>query len=60
MITKLRKAGGLFILAIFFLLFNDTPVSRGFWMMIRWTAEMLNLNMLLISNGFRMFQFWQV
>jgi Zn-dependent protease len=56
--VKLRKIGGLFILAIFFLLFSDSPVSRGFWMLIRRTAEIFDLNMLLVSNGFRLFQFW--
>lgn len=58
--VKLRKVGGLFILAIFFLLFNDTPVSHAFWFLIREVVGFLHLNILLISNGFRLFQFWHV
>jgi len=56
---KLRKVGGLFILAIFFLLFNDTPFRDAFWYAIREIANFLNLNILLISNGFKLFQFWK-
>ncbi len=55
---KLRKVGGLFILAIFFLLFNDTPFRDAFWYSVRQIADFLNLNILLISNGFKLFQFW--
>ena len=56
---KLRKVGGLFILAIFFLLFNDTPFRDAFWYAIRGIVDFLNLNILLIGNGFKLFQFWQ-
>ena len=56
---KLRKVGGIFILAIFFLLFNDTPVRDVFWFAIRGIADFLNLNILLVSNGFKLFQFWR-
>ena len=59
LMIKLRKVGGLFILAIFFLLFNDTPFRDAFWSSIKWIADILNLNMLLISNGFKLFQFWK-
>ena len=59
LMLKLRKVGGLFILAIFFLLFNDTPFRDAFWGAIRWLADLLNLNMRLIGNGFKLFQFWQ-
>jgi len=55
---KLRKVGGLFILAIFFLLFNDTPVSRGFWMTIRYITDLLNLDISLVRDGFQLFRFW--
>jgi Zn-dependent protease len=58
LMIKLRKVGGLFILAIFFLLFNDTPVRDAFWYSIKMIANFLNLNILLISNGFKLFQFW--
>lgn len=57
---KLHKVGGLFILAIFFLLFSNTTVSKGFWWGILKIADLLNLNIMLISNGFRLFQFWNV
>lgn len=55
---KLRKVGGLFILAIFFLLFNDTPVSRGFWTIIRYVTNLVNLDISYVRDGFRLFQFW--
>jgi Zn-dependent protease len=57
---KLRKIGGLFILAIFFLLFNDTPIRDAFWFAIRAIVDFLNLDILLISNGFKLFQFWKI
>lgn len=57
--VKLRRIGGIFILAIFFLLFNDTPIRDAFWITIRGIADFLNLNILLVSNGFKLFQFWR-
>lgn len=57
---KLRKVGGIFILAIFFLLFNDTPVSKGFWAAIRFLTELLNLDISFVRDGFRLFQFWNM
>jgi Zn-dependent protease len=59
MMIKLRKVGGLFILAIFFLLFNDTPFRDAFWYSVRQITDFLHLNILLISNGFKLFQFWK-
>ncbi|HEM49407.1 MAG TPA: site-2 protease family protein, partial [Caldithrix sp.] len=54
---KLRKIGGLFILAIFFLLFNDTPFRDVFWYSVKRITDFVELDIQLISNGFKLFQF---
>ncbi|KAA3610315.1 MAG: site-2 protease family protein [Calditrichaeota bacterium] len=55
---KLHKLSGLFFLAIFFLLFNDTPVSEIFWVSIAQTAKFLGIDFSLVREGYQIFTFW--
>lgn len=57
---KLRDVGGLFILAMFFLLFSDTPVRKGFWLFIRLLLHLLGLDIALVREGFQQFRFWNI
>jgi Zn-dependent protease len=53
-----RRFGFLTYLLIFFLLFNRTPVSQGFWMAIGRVLVLANLDFSLIQVGLNLFQFW--
>lgn len=55
---KVHQLAGIAFLAIFFLLFNDTFVSRAFWKSIAYTAYFLGMDFDLIREGFQTFKFW--
>lgn len=55
---KIHNISGIAILAIFFLLFNDTPVSQAFWTTIAYIANLFGLDFDLIRQGFAVFTFW--
>ncbi len=55
---KLNKASGLIFLAIFFLLFNDTPVSQAFWISIAFAARLFGIDFDLVREGYQTFTFW--
>ncbi len=53
-----RRFGSLTYILIFLLLFNDTPLSQGFWMMIGQVLGLAQLDFDLIRVGLNLFQFW--
>jgi len=53
-----RRFGSLTYILIFLLLFNRTPVSQGFWMMIGRILLLANLDLSLVGVGLNLFQFW--
>jgi Zn-dependent protease len=55
---KIHNVSGIAILVIFFLLFNDTPVSQAFWTSIAFIAKIFGLNFDLVRQGFSVFTFW--
>jgi Zn-dependent protease len=56
--TKLHKISGLAFLVVFFLLFNDTPVSRFFWTSIAYITRFFGINFNLVQEGYQVFTFW--
>lgn len=56
---KIRNISGIAVLAIFFLLFSDTPVSNAFWSSIAFTVQSLGIDFGLVLEGFNQFRFWQ-
>ncbi len=55
---KLHKVSGLIFLALFFLLFNDTPVSQAFWISIAFAARLFGIDFDLVREGYQTFTFW--
>ena len=55
---KIRNISGIAVLAIFFLLFSDTPVSTFFWSSIALTISFLGIDFSLVLEGFDLFRFW--
>jgi len=55
---KIRNISGIAVLAIFFLLFSDTPVSAFFWSSIAYTIQLLGIDFGLVLDGFNLFRFW--
>jgi len=55
---KIRNISGIAVLAIFFLLFSDTPVSAFFWSSIAYTIQLLGIDFKLVLEGFNLFRFW--
>lgn len=55
---KIRNISGIAVLAIFFLLFSDTPVSAFFWSSIAVTIQLLGIDFQLVLEGFNLFRFW--
>lgn len=55
---KVHNIAGIAFLVIFFLLFNDTFLSRAFWKSIGFTAYFLGMDFNLIREGFQVFKFW--
>jgi Zn-dependent protease len=53
-----RRFGSLTYILIFLLLFNRTPISQGFWMMIWRILLLANLAPDLVGVGLNLFQFW--
>ncbi len=53
-----RRFGFMTYILIFLLLFNRTPFSEGFWMMIRQVLLLANLDLSLVGVGLNLFQFW--
>jgi Zn-dependent protease len=54
-----RSLGSITYVVIFFLFFNNTPVSRGFWKVIESISSLASLDYNLVFLGFSMFQFWR-
>lgn len=55
---RARAMTGYTFILIFVLFMNDTFVSRGFWQWIFLVCRQVNLDLTLIRDGLRMFQFW--
>ena len=55
---KIRNISGIAVLAIFFLLFSETPVSTFFWSSIALTIRFLGIDFSLVLEGFDLFRFW--
>jgi Zn-dependent protease len=53
-----HRFGSLTYILIFLLLFNRTPFSQGFWMMIGQVLLLANLDLSLVGVGLNLFQFW--
>jgi Zn-dependent protease len=53
-----RSLGGFTFIILFFLFFNSTPVSRGFWTAIFYIGAFVNLDFFLVRQGLNLFQFW--
>ena len=49
---------GIAVLAIFLLLFSDTPVSSFFWSSVAYTIQLLGIDFQLVIEGFNLFRFW--
>ncbi len=57
-IYKIRDLAGIAFLLIFFLLFQDTPVSRIFWSAIAIVSNAIGINFDDVREGFDIFKFW--
>jgi len=55
---KIRNISGIAVLAIFLLLFSDTPVSSFFWSSIAYIIQLLGIDFQLVIEGFNLFRFW--
>ena len=45
--------------ALFYLFFNDTPVSGGFWQLVLNIIEFLRVEPGLVGEGIDLFYFWR-
>jgi Zn-dependent protease len=45
-------------LILVLLFFSNTPVSRGFWIVVHFINQLINLDPNLVHMGFRLFHFW--
>lgn len=55
---KIHNVSGIAILAIFFLLFADTPIRSVFWKTVATLAHLFGLEINLVREGFEAFTFW--
>lgn len=59
LVRRIGSFGSLTLVLIFLLFFQDTSVSRGFWVLVRSLVDLVNIDFELIISGLDLYQFWR-